>query len=97
MAATVERLTFPLGEGGRRKAEAEESSSSFGLWSQRKRQKVKNVPTLKVTKVKKVMKVVKFMYQFDLLMETNGVNEADQKSYLLESVHLLMEEVAGDC
>ena len=41
----------------------------------------------KVTKVKKVMKVVKFMYQFDLLMETNGVNEADQKSYLLESVH----------
>ena len=45
------------------------------------------MPTLKVTKVKKVMKVVKFMYQFDLLMETNGVNEADQKSYLLESVH----------
>ena len=87
MAATVERLTFPSGEGGRRKAEAEESSSSFGLRSQRKRQKVKNVPTLKVTKVKKVMKVVKFMYQFDLLMETNRVNEADQKSYLLESVH----------
>ena len=76
-----------LGEGGQRKAEAEESSLSYGLWSQRKRQKVKNVPTLKVTKVKKVMKVVKFMYQFDLLMETNGVNEADQKSYLLESVH----------
>ena len=45
------------------------------------------MPTLKVTKVKKVMKVVKFMYQFDLLMETNGVNEVDQKSYLLESVH----------
>ena len=60
---------------------------SYGLQSQRKRQKVKNVPTLKVTKVKKVMKMVKFMYQFDLLMETNGVNEADQKSYLLESVH----------
>ena len=80
-------LTFPLGEGGRRKAGAEESSSSYGLRSQRKRQKVKNVPTLKVTKVKKVMKVVKFMYQFDLLMETNGVNEVDQKSYLLESVH----------
>ena len=87
MAATVERLTFPLGEGGQRKAEAEESSLSYGLQSQRKRQKVKNVPTLKVTKVKKVMKVVKFMYQFDLLMETNGVNEVDQKSYLLESVH----------
>ena len=87
LAATVERLTFPSGEGGRRKAEAEESSLSYGLQSQRKRQKVKNVPTLKVTKVKKVMKVVKFMYQFDLLMETNGVNEADQKSYLLESVH----------
>ena len=87
LAATVERLTFPSGEGGQRKAEAEESSLSFGSWSQRKRQKVKNVPTLKVTKVKKVMKVVKFMYQFDLLMETNGVNEADQKSYLLESVH----------
>ena len=60
---------------------------SYGLRSQRKRQKVKNVPTLKVTKVEKVMKVVKFMYQFDLLMETNRVNEADQKSYLLESVH----------
>ena len=45
------------------------------------------MPTLKVTKVKKAMKVVKFMYQFDLLMETNRVNEADQKSYLLESVH----------
>ena len=45
------------------------------------------IPTLKVTKVKKVMKVVKFMYQFDLLMETNRVNEVDQKSYLLESVH----------
>ena len=87
LAATVERLTFPSGEGGRRKAEAEESSLSYGLWSQRKRQKVKNVPTLKVTKVEKVMKVVKFMYQFDLLMETNRVNEADQKSYLLESVH----------
>ena len=87
LAATVERLTFPSGEGGRRKAEAEESSLSYGSRSQRKRQKVKNVPTLKVTKVKKVMKVVKFMYQFDLLMETNGVNEADQKSYLLESVH----------
>ena len=50
LAATVEHLTFPSGEGGRRKAEAEESSSSFGLRSQRKRQKVKNVPTLKVTK-----------------------------------------------
>ena len=87
LAATVEHLTFPSGEGGQRKAEAEESSLSFGLQSQRKRQKVKYVPTLKVTKVKKVMKVVKFMYQFDLLMETNGVNEADQKSYLLESVH----------
>ena len=45
------------------------------------------MPTLKVTKVEKAMKVVKFMYQFDLLMETNRVNEADQKSYLLESVH----------
>ena len=87
LAATVEHLTFPLGEGGQRKAEAEESSSSFGSWGQRKRQKVKNMPTLKVTKVKKAMKVVKFMYQFDLLMETNRVNEVDQKSYLLESVH----------
>ena len=87
LAATVECLTFPLGEGGQRKAEAEESSLSFGLPSQRKRQKVRNVPTLKVTKVKKAMKVVKFMYQFDLLMETNRVNEVDQKSYLLESVH----------
>ena len=66
LAATVE----PLGEGGQRKAEAEESSSFFGSWSQRKRQKVKNVPPLKVTKVKKVMKVVKFMYQFDLLIIT---------------------------
>ena len=87
MAATVERLTFPLGEDRQRKAEPEESFSSSGLRGQRKRQKVKNVPTLKVTKVKKAMKVVKFMYQFDLLMETNRVNEADQKSYLLESVH----------
>ena len=87
LAATVKCLTFPLGEDRRRKAEPEESFSSLGLWGQRKRQKVKNVPTLKVTKVEKAMKVVKFMYQFDLLMETNRVNEADQKSYLLESVH----------
>ena len=87
LAATVKRLTFPLGEDWQRKAEPEESFSSSGLQGQRKRQKVKNVPTLKVTKVKKAMKVVKFMYQFDLLMETNRVNEADQKSYLLESVH----------
>ena len=57
MAATVECLTFPSGEGGWRKAEAEESSLYFGSQSQRKRQKVKNVPTLKVTRVKKVMKV----------------------------------------
>ena len=47
LAVTVEHLTFPLGEGGQRKAEAEESSSSFGSWSQRKRQKIKNMPTLK--------------------------------------------------
>ena len=70
LAATAERLTFPSGEGGWRKAEAEESSLSFGSQSQRKRQKVKNVPTLKVTRVKKVMKVVKFMYQF-----IEGVNQ----------------------
>ena len=87
LAATVKRLTFPSGEDRQRKAEPEESFSSSGLQGQRKRQKVKNVPTLKVTKVKKAMKVVKFMYQFDLLMEMNRVNEADQKSYLLESVH----------
>ena len=84
MAATVERLTFPLGEDRQRKAEPEEPFSSSGLRGQRKRQKVKNVPTLKVTKVEKAMKVVKFMYQFDLLMETmetitgNGMSAEDR-------------------
>ena len=61
-------------------------SNSSGS-SDRRRKKVKEVPKLKVSSVEQPMQVVRFIYNFEITMESHRVPERDQKEFLMESVH----------